>query len=207
MAIVIRMNVPLDGPSHYFILDQGVVTAHNFGGYQEWGVDSNNVIESYKELVYFDWSVVPHSLINLSKLTKGKSTSDPGAVHDFNIAWQYVCLANKEDKMAEKFIPYKALMLFNLDEQTNSYDKDVFLWDSVNGVQRMSFMTYLERVQEKHDGAYKLVKLNIARATNLAVADFKFLQAAKLSAVGRSEKVYMVFRSLWYCATGEEMPL
>ena len=49
MALVIRMNVPFDGPTHYFVFDQGVVTAMNFGGYQEWGNDPNRTAPSLGE--------------------------------------------------------------------------------------------------------------------------------------------------------------
>lgn len=210
MALVIRMNVPFDGPTHYFVFDQGVVTAMNFGGYQEWGTDPNSVIESYHELVFPGWDFVPHCLIDLSKITKGLGYNTKKVVTAFKLAWEVVC-EEKEVKVEvaeKKFIPYKALMLFNTDEPINGYDKDVFLWNSVDGVKRMSFYSYLEEVQKKHDGEYKLAKLSMAKVSNLAVADFRFLQSAGLNgAASKSEKIYMVFRNLWYYATGEEMAL
>ena len=102
----------------------------------------------------------------------------------------------------------KAIMLFNADENTSTYDKDVFMWDSVNGVQRCSFDAYLRQVEGAHEGTYKLVKLSMLRVQGIALADFKYLKKHPMPANGdKTGTTKMVFRSLWYAATGEEMAI
>lgn len=209
MALVIRFNCPAEGPTHYFINESNMITHHNFGGYMNLAESEVFVVEKYLEVVYPDWNVVPFCFTHLSQMTCGQEglSSTMDDIRDFSQAWQIACELNgKETKMTA---PFKALMLFNADENMNGWDHDVFLYNSVDGVVRMTFTEYMRKIEEKHDAQYKLFKLGMGRLDGLALSDFKWFKShvTAQQTKYRDAKVLMVFRELWYAATGEEMPI
>lgn len=209
MALVIRFNCPFDGPTHYFINFNNIITHYNFAGYMSLAENENFVVEKYLEVVFPDWNVVPFCMANLSKLTCGTDgcSATMDSIHDFNLAWELACQMNKKE--VPMSVPCKALMLFNADENMNSYDHDVFLYTSTDGIRRMTFTEYLHLIEGKHDAQYKLCKLSMGRLSGLPLADFKWFKGhvTAQQTKYRDAKVLMVFRELWYAATGEEMPI
>ena len=113
--------------------------------------------------------------------------------------------------------PLKAVMFFDGASAADGYGGDVFLHDSRNGVTRMSFVQYLNRVSQPHEGEYRLVKLCLGKLNGdrLLLADVEYIRSnAKCDALGPSKsdvrcRLDMAFRAVWYAATGGEdlMPI
>ncbi len=214
MAIVIRLNAPFDGRSHYFVRDDYGVHRYTFNQYRTVSHDAYFAVDEYYELVYPCMDAVPNCLRDMLSQPLNTYQSNGKAIDRFNlaieVAREYMKQKEEDVKMSVNTgAAIKGLMLFNTDEDTRTYDKDVFVWDSVNGVQRMTFPEYLAKIERSHDATYKMVKLSMARLNGLAVADFRYLKSAKIPHNGgdKSETMKMVFRTLWYGATGEEMPI
>lgn len=107
---------------------------------------------------------------------------------------------------------YKALMLFgrkDSDEQynINAYDRDVFVWNSVDGIRRMNFGQYLDLISAKHDFTIALYKLERKNLMGIVQEDFDKFAAycCTTNTNFKDMRAQMWFRSLWYAASGEVM--
>jgi len=109
----------------------------------------------------------------------------------------------------------KVLQFFSASNDTNPNNHDVFIWDSVNGVYRMSFMHFLKTIAlQPHDTEIQYQKLwtdgiTDGLTTDLAKADYEYLRTTVSSSDKHytEPKVQMMFRALWFCATGEVMEI
>lgn len=193
--------------------DQGEISCNSYKAYQEKTKDRFFAVDEYYELEYHTDAICPLCILELGRIAPGMTTHSEKQTKNFEMAIRIGQEERQEERRAKGLTKQpsaaiKAIMLFNSDENTNSYDKDVFMWDSVNGVQRCSFDAYLRQVEGAHEGTYKLVKLSMLRVQGIALADFKYLKKSPLPANGdKTGTMKMVFRSLWYAATGEEMSI
>lgn len=103
----------------------------------------------------------------------------------------------------------KAVQFFDDHEPSSRYERDVFLWTSVDGVRRLTFANYMALIQEPHDARYRLARLSVSELGDgdpLVAADADFIQTST-SRDPTGDKAYMAFRSVWRAATGETMPI
>lgn len=114
--------------------------------------------------------------------------------------------------MAEtKSAAYKALMFCKDINDSNNYDHDVFVHNSVDGVYRMTFRSYLRKISEPHDGSYQLEKVYPEKLlqSGTAQADAQYIinhvKHDGYNMEGKTDKVYMAFRAVWAAVTGELM--
>lgn len=214
MAVIIKVKAG-DKRAVYLIRDdKGEISCTGYKGYEERAKDQNFVVDEYYELLYPTDAVCPMCILDLGRIAPGMTTHSDKQTENFKMAVTIAQAAVQQEREAKGLAPktpsaaIKALMLFNADENTNSYDKDVYMWDSVNGVQRCSFAAYLKQVEAKHDAQYRLAKLSMLRVQGIALSDFKHMKAAHIPMNGdKTGTMKMVFRSLWYAATGEEMSI
>lgn len=214
MAIVIKSKCGEKKAVYFIKDDQGEITRNDYKTYQTKSHERFFAVDEYYELYFPLDATVPFCITELGRIAPGMSTHSEKQTKNFEMAvllGQQAVQAEREAKGLAPKAPraaIKALMLFNADENTSTYDKDVYMWDSVNGVQRCSFDAYLRQVEGAHEGSYRLVKLSMLRVQGIALADFKHLKKSPLPANGdKTGTMKMVFRSLWYAATGEEMDI
>ena len=116
-------------------------------------------------------------------------------------------------KTETKSAPYKALMFCKDIHDANQYDHDVFVHNTVDGVYRMNFGTYLRTISEPHEGAYRLEKVypEKLKDNGTTQADAQYLinkvRGEGYNTEGKSDRVYMAFRSVWAAVTGELMSI
>lgn len=108
--------------------------------------------------------------------------------------------------------PVKALMLFRKDDKPeviNGYDRDIFLYNSVDGITRLNFLQFLRMTCLKHEYDIRFAKLQEGDLDPIQLADFKFLtgKVSSMDTRWKCAEVHSAFRSLWYKATGEVMSL
>lgn len=108
--------------------------------------------------------------------------------------------------------PVKALMLFRKGDKpeiVDGYDRDIFLYNSVDGITRLNFFQFLRMVCLKHEYNIRFAKLQEGDLEPLQQADFKFLtgKVSSMDTKWKCAEVHAAFRSLWYEATGEVMSL
>lgn len=153
------------------------------------------------------YPIVPNALRDLMAMVgKGDFTS---TFKKYWFAWANIAMNEEEDKMNDTIkpnIPYKAIQLFDTIDETNTYDRDVFVYSS-SGIRRMSFSEYLHTIEAAHSGDYKMVKV---WRTALSEIDQAHFDAIKKSTYpekngNRLGTIYMCFRALWYAATKELM--
>lgn len=207
MAQVIRFNKPFDGPTHYFVRDTNGVQHLNFSEYQELGVSENFTVDSYLELVRSEDALngVDLDYLLSIKTSIGEYDNTIHAARSFDLVWTSI---EKKDEPTKTYA-YKALMLFNVGEDTSSYQHDVLVWNSVHGIRRMTFGEYFDTISDGHTAAYRLAKLSLGRCNNLEAADFRFLKGAitNYNTKYLESTVFMAFRTCWFAATGEVMDL
>lgn len=105
------------------------------------------------------------------------------------------------------FIAYKALMLFDDGADLNKYDRDVFIWNSVDGVKRINFRQYLDLVEAPHSASYKLAKVCRTELSEFDESHYDAIKSLATPVNGdKRGTIYMCFRALWYVATKEMMP-
>lgn len=124
----------------------------------------------------------------------------------FQRCWDYL-KGETMPKTASPFIAYKALMLFDNGTDLNKYDRDVFIWNSVEGVKRINFRQYLDLVEAPHSGAYKLAKVCRTELSEFDESHYDTIKGLATPVNGdKRGTIYMCFRALWYVATKEMMP-
>lgn len=109
----------------------------------------------------------------------------------------------------EKIAACRAVQFFDDRAPSSRYERDVFLWTSVDGVRRVPFGEYLSLIQEPHDARYRLARLSVSELGDgnpVVAADADFIRG-DATRDPRGDKTYMAFRSVWHAATGELMPL
>lgn len=161
------------------------------------------------EIEYPDYCCVPNALLALAKTTFNIPYEDDRTLRVFDTAWHYLQIYKKgaTETVDTPFVSRKAIMLFEKGADPNGYDRDVFVWNSVDGVKRINFTQYLHEVEAKHDGTYKLVKIQESNLSELDQTHFDVI--AHLATPMHGDKrgtIYMCFRALWYAATKELMP-
>lgn len=161
------------------------------------------------EVEYPNYYCVPNALLALAKMTFDIPYEDDRTLRVFDTAWQYLLIYKKgeTETVDAPFVSHKAIMLFEKGADLNGYDRDVFVWNSVDGVKRINFGQYLHEVEAKHSGTYKLVKVQRSDLNELDQTHFDAI--AHLATPVNGDKrgtIYMCFRALWYAATKELMP-
>lgn len=166
-----------------------------------------------QDFEYPCYPVVPLGLLALTHLDPELGTDDKKAYDTYYYVWFNVPIVNgptkKEVYMNDTIkpnIPYKAIQLFDTIDETNSYDRDVFVYSS-SGIKRMSFSEYLHTVEAAHSGDYKMVKVWRTALSEVDQANFDAMKKSTYNGQSgnRLGTIYMCFRSLWYAATKELM--
>ena len=153
------------------------------------------------------YPVVPWALRDLMAMVgKGDFTS---TFKKYWFAWANIAMNEEETKMNDTVkpnIPYKAIQLFDTIDETNSYDRDVFVYCS-SGIKRMSFTEYLHTIEAAHSGDYKMVKVWRTALSEIDQANFDAIKKSTYNGQSgnRLGTIYMCFRALWYAATKELM--
>lgn len=153
------------------------------------------------------YPIVPYALRNLMAMAgKGDFTS---TFKTYWLAWANIATSKEEVKMNDTIkanIPYKAIQLFDTIEETNTYDRDVFVYSS-SGIRRMTFGEYLRLVEAAHSGDYKMVKVWRTALSEIDQAHFDTIRKSTYPERNgnRLGTIYMCFRALWYAATKELM--
>lgn len=153
------------------------------------------------------YPIVPYALRNLMAMVgKGDFTS---TFKTYWLAWANIEVSKEEDNMNDTVkpnIPYKAIQLFDTIDETNSYDRDVFVYSS-SGIKRMSFSEYLHTIEAAHSGDYKMVKVWRTALSEIDQAHFDTIRKSTYPERNgnRLGTIYMCFRALWYAATKELM--
>ena len=106
----------------------------------------------------------------------------------------------------------KAITFFDDRVNPHGYDRDVFLWTSVDGIRRLTFDAYLELIQAPHDARYRLVRMSVSDLNDSSLvvrddADFLRTNVPSSGVAVKTDKAHMAFRSVWHAATGELMPI
>lgn len=156
------------------------------------------------------YPIVPYALRNLmSMVGKGDFTS---TFKTYWLAWANIATSKEEEEdnmndTVKPNIPYKAIQLFDTINETNSYDRDVFVYSS-SGIKRMSFSEYLHTIEAAHSGDYKMVKVWRTALSEIDQANFDAIKKSTYNGQSgnRLGTIYMCFRALWYAATKELMP-
>lgn len=108
--------------------------------------------------------------------------------------------------------PVKALMLFKKTDKPdayNGYERDVFLYNSVDGITRLNFRQFLTMVCLKHSYDLRFTKLQESEDWDaLLQADYNYFTShvTSMDTKYKDASVYDCFRHLWHRATMEVMP-